>query len=477
MSETTEQNSQTLTVINVDPKEYGLEEVKAQQIKAQFQPMLDKITDLESRFNEIAAMQKDDPETWAAAKTLRKEYKEARIAVEKIHKEQKDFYLKGGRFVDGWKNAFLFSTQSQEKKLELIENYESEMKKAAEAALKAERMEILKGYEYNTEQIESSLGEMSQDLFDNFIVGVKAAFEKKKAEAEAAEKAAAEAKVKAETYQNRLNEVAPLSQFYADYISKSEDNKKLTVDSTEEEFNTLKNILIEMKNNFDAEQEKIRIENERLKKEQEDQDALHASRFEKISKYSAASATFFGKMTEEEFDSFFQTVKNSYEEAEKAKAEAERIKKEKDERFTKRIEELTKVFKYKKSGTIYTLDKCRTLTHDEIYNSESWDIITEDIKKQIEAAAEAQRNKEAADKARAEKEAADKAAAAKAEAEAAAAKKAANAPRKKKLQNWIADFNISIPQTLEEDSVAIDIQKKFEAFKKWSNELINSIES
>jgi hypothetical protein len=44
-----------------------------------------------------------------------------RTATLDIHKKQKAFYLAGGKFVDGWKNAQHFASMGKEEKLEEIE--------------------------------------------------------------------------------------------------------------------------------------------------------------------------------------------------------------------------------------------------------------------------------------------------------------------------------------------------------------------
>lgn len=165
-------------IVKLDPKEYGIEESKATEIAAQFKPMLDKMVELEAEFNEVVALPVDSPAAATKARELRLKYVKVRTGTDKIHKEQKAFYLSAGRFVDGWKNTQLFASQGIEKRLEDIEQYAANKERERIAAIQVERESILTPY--NIENISSlKLGEMSQSVFDNFLLGTKTAHEAK----------------------------------------------------------------------------------------------------------------------------------------------------------------------------------------------------------------------------------------------------------------------------------------------------------
>jgi colicin import membrane protein len=164
-------------IVTVGPKQFGLEESKAADIAAQFKPMLDKMVELETEYNEVIAM---PIETAApAAKALRLKYVKVRTGTDKIHKEQKAFYLAAGRFVDGWKNAQLFAAQGIEAKLEEIENHAANLEKQRIAALQAERELALQPYEVeNVQQL--SLGSMATQVWENFLSGTVANYNARK---------------------------------------------------------------------------------------------------------------------------------------------------------------------------------------------------------------------------------------------------------------------------------------------------------
>ena len=85
-------------LVKINASEYGLEEIKAQQIEAQFKPMLEKMSALEREYNEVIKLEVSG-ETCAKAKELRLKYVKVRTGTAAIHTQQKAFYLAGGRYV------------------------------------------------------------------------------------------------------------------------------------------------------------------------------------------------------------------------------------------------------------------------------------------------------------------------------------------------------------------------------------------
>lgn len=162
-------------IIEINPQEYGLTETKAKEVAAMFQPMLEKMQELESEYNRIVEMTSGGgitPEVVKAAKEVRLQYVKVRTGTAKIHKELKSFYLQGGRFVDGWKNAQIFASSGKEDKLKEIELYFVNLEKERIAELQVERSAELS--QYQEENIPSNLGEMEDSVWGHFIAGAKA---------------------------------------------------------------------------------------------------------------------------------------------------------------------------------------------------------------------------------------------------------------------------------------------------------------
>lgn len=203
-------------LVKINASDYGLDSTKAQEIEAMFTPMLEKMKVLEGEYNEILKLE-ISPETCAQAKELRLKYVKVRTATAEIHKNLKDFYLKGGRFVDGWKNAQLFASQQIEETLKKIETHYEILEAERKEKLKNERIAMIQPYvqDINTFMLEN----MTDEAFQLLLAGSKHQYEMqieatKKAEEEriAREKAEAEERERIRLENIRLKEEADKKQ-------------------------------------------------------------------------------------------------------------------------------------------------------------------------------------------------------------------------------------------------------------------------
>ena len=243
-------------ITEIKASEYGLEEVKAKQIKEVFIPMLDKMESLEKDYNEIIKLEMSE-DTCVKAKDLRLQYRNVRTGTAKIHKELKHFYLQGGRFVDGLKNAQLMACQSNEEKLSNIENHYVNIEKEKIAKLQEKRESELQ--KYDVDYIPADLGEMETKVWGNYISGVKANHEVRiKAEEEAEQERIEEERTK-ELHQIRNEKIMPYYQWW------NEDLKGYNLGTlSEKEFDTVMDDLIKEKTDYDKKQEEVRLTNQKL---------------------------------------------------------------------------------------------------------------------------------------------------------------------------------------------------------------------
>lgn len=166
-------------LVKIDPKEFGLEDSVASGIASQFQPMLDKMVELEEEYNKVMTLPIEEPETARKAREVRLKYMKIRTGTVDIHKKQKAFYLAGGRFVDGWKNAQEFASLGKEQSLEKIEKYAENLEKERIKQLQLDRQEQL--LPYGVENLETlNLGKMADNVWDNFLQGAIVNFNAKK---------------------------------------------------------------------------------------------------------------------------------------------------------------------------------------------------------------------------------------------------------------------------------------------------------
>lgn len=216
-------------LIQVNPTQFGIPEKRAAEVQAMYQPMLEKMAELENEYNALTAEIKGDPtpEQSAAAKALRLQYQKTRTATAAVHKELKAFYLAGGRFVDGWKNAQAAAAGKIEERLREIETHAERIEAARLAQLESDRVEQIKQF---TDDIPPGLAQMTDQTFKFILAGAQKAH---------AEKLEAERKAEEERQRQEAERI---------------EREKAEA----------------------AERERIRIENERLKAEAEERERIAA---------------------------------------------------------------------------------------------------------------------------------------------------------------------------------------------------------
>lgn len=357
----------TTEIVKIDPVEYGLDTTKAKSIEDSFLPKIAERDGYVSVYENI--LTKEITETVCKeAVELGKKLVKVRTGIIAIHKVEKEYYLNAGRFVDAYKNKLIKPIEQMEDKLEEVAKHFEEKKKAAEQKIIDERNGIIESLGGSTFP---NIQHMDQKSFDLFVKGLEAQKKEKdeaeRLEAERIEKERLESVEKERVLNERK---LLLLAFHAYDISLIKEN---LTDINDDQFQKLIQRGQKAKDKFTEDQEKLKIENEKLKKQAEI-DAKVA--------------------------------------AEKA-AENERLRKQEADR-----------------------------------------------------------------KAAEEKAAKEKAAAEKAAQEAAA--KAAKAPVKENLNKWVDGFDIGYPTetrnwTAEQKAVLLDINNKFEAFKKWAKAEIEKI--
>ncbi len=251
-------------IVKINPADYGLNETKAKEIESMFNSMLAKMVELEKEFNEIAKLE-INPETCEKARDLRLRYVKVRTGTAEIHRELKAFYLNGGRFVDGWKNAQLFASQGMEEKLTAIEKHFEIIEAERISKLQEKRAGELTKYE--VEYIPDNLGLMPENVWSNFLLGTKTNYEARKE----AERKAEEERQENIRLDKRERERRERALPYIDYWQGIVDANVLR-DLSDEVFEGAFEKIITAKKEDDKKKEQIRKENIRLQKEAEERE-------------------------------------------------------------------------------------------------------------------------------------------------------------------------------------------------------------
>lgn len=160
--------------IQVNPQEFGVQENKAGEIAELFKPMVEAMNELAPELKDITTLEINE-DTCARAKDLRKKYVKIRTGTVAIHKDAKAYFLAGGRFVDAWKNAQEKASASIETALCGIEEYYINIEREKAAEKKAVRDAELQKYEIDSQFVDT--GGMPDEVWDNYIAGVKAQHE------------------------------------------------------------------------------------------------------------------------------------------------------------------------------------------------------------------------------------------------------------------------------------------------------------
>lgn len=158
-------------LLKVNPSEYGIEESKEKELIGNLPQILSERDTLQPQYDEVIRLDIEQPETSKRAKELRKLIKDNRTkGIEVWHKTTKEYFLKGGQFVDAIKRKEVAINEQWEEKLELIEKH-AEIKEAKRiAVLQAEREALL--LQYGVTGV-PNLGAMQDEVFENFLAGSK----------------------------------------------------------------------------------------------------------------------------------------------------------------------------------------------------------------------------------------------------------------------------------------------------------------
>lgn len=248
----------------VDPSKFGIQESSVKTLIGNLPEIKTERDELVKEFNSVVTLDIEDKSTSKIARELRLKIKDNRTkGLEVWHTKSKEFFLKGGQFIDAIKREESAINKEMEDKLSEIENYFEIKEKERKAKLNAERIEMLEPYN-SFVPIGLNFGEISEDEFQKVLNGAKLQYkqmieEEEKAEAERIRLAEIE----------RLNSVRrELAMPY--YFFWSEHEKQINFgEQTEGDFTLFLDRIKKAKADDDLKQEEIRKENERLAKEKQ----------------------------------------------------------------------------------------------------------------------------------------------------------------------------------------------------------------
>jgi len=213
----------------------------------------------EKQYDDIIKLPIEEKSTWKLAKSLRLRIVSNRTkGINVWHKKAKDYFKKGGDFVDAIKRKEIAVNQRMEENLAQIEKYEQILEQKRIDELQAVRVELISPYIEDADKM--NLGEMADDIWEAFYFMKKTKHE----EAIEAERLAIE-QMEAKKKETALHE-ARKAEIWTYWRFITEEESKLNL-AKMENFAAFVSELQFRKEDYIAKQAKIKAENERLQKE------------------------------------------------------------------------------------------------------------------------------------------------------------------------------------------------------------------
>lgn len=241
----------------IKPDLFGLELTKAQEMTSGLSTTLAEREILKNAYVDVIGLE-ITTENLPTFKELRlKIVKNRTQGLDKWKEREKAFYLAGGRFVDAIYNKELKVNQEMESKLLETEKFFENQEKEKARLLNLERIEKIRPYVEDVTGLD--FAPMTDEDFDDYLLGKKTRFENEKKEREEKEAHEKLERQKNEILHNRQLELAP----YVDFIPKGIDLKEMP-------HRLYANLLFDCKRAKTKKYEEIKaqkLENDRLKKE------------------------------------------------------------------------------------------------------------------------------------------------------------------------------------------------------------------
>lgn len=254
--------------LSIVVKESGLETTQATNILKKFNTFFEQAKEWEEKARNLVVKDETETEKMAEAREARLCLKKIRTDAESVRKEMKEEYIRTGKAIDGVANVIKALIVPIEEHLEKQEKFIENAIKDKVEKTKADRIDEMS--KYVEDVLVYNLDGMSDEVFANLLAQVKSLWEKRQFEIKKMEDDKIANEKKHVLWEKRQFELAPYKFFFG------ATEKVLTIDSSEEEFQSLLAFFIETKKEFDADQEAIAIENAKLKadaKKKEEQDA------------------------------------------------------------------------------------------------------------------------------------------------------------------------------------------------------------
>lgn len=309
----------------------GLSKDKATEHLVAFAPFMSQLTELSSGLEGINFTEPTNEDA-KKAREIRLAMVKVRTGAEKVKDERKKTILQEGNLIQSAFNFIKSACEMKEKSLVEVEQFRAKIEEERKARITAERMTKLAEVECNTDA--KLVGDMTDETFEQFLLGAKTSYERKKEDERKAEEARLEAERKNRVRSERNDEVRFLS-----YLMTTGEALQDLAELDQVSYEALLNTLLERKQKDEAEKERIRLEKEEAEKQ------LEAER---------QKAAQIAKEAEEKLQKEREEAQAKLREAEearkKAEAEAKRLETERIAKEKEEAERLAREEKERKAA-------------------------------------------------------------------------------------------------------------------------------
>jgi hypothetical protein len=248
----------------IDPKEFGLEAQNVLSIEQAFLPKIQERNAIAEIYNELIK-QELTPELCIEAKKTRLQLTKVRTGIAAVHKTKKAFFLASGKFIDAWKNQEILPIEQMEEKLAEMENHFTAIEKQRIIDLQKERIDLISPY---TDTFGLDLGNMQDDVFNDFYAGrMKAFLDKVESDRIAEEERLKEIEAEAKRIDNERVEREKAIEKQRVENEKLKKEAELKAKALEAERKKQADVLGKQKKESDAKLEHERVARVKLEKE------------------------------------------------------------------------------------------------------------------------------------------------------------------------------------------------------------------
>jgi hypothetical protein len=246
----------------------GLEQNRIQELMKSFGEYFKQAQEVVAKSKDLIVTDVLQTNLMKKAREVRLSLKEIRVNVEKNRVSLKEQSVREGKAIDGLANVIKAIIVPIEEKLQEQEDYIVNLEKKRLADRYFERINKLGKYVDDITMTAFDINNMSDETFENILESSRLSFETKIA----AEKKAEDDRIKKEELDKRETKRIISMSNLEQFIDNGVDLDFLYKKATDEEFSKIQNKTLKNREEYNKEQEKIRLENEKLKQAEIDRE-------------------------------------------------------------------------------------------------------------------------------------------------------------------------------------------------------------